>query len=94
MSAERLLRHTPASLPERLAILTPREAEILMLLIRGDSSKEVARTLGISVRTADDHRQAILRKMEARNATALAHEVFAERLRRALNDVQPNQGKT
>ena len=42
---------------ERPAGLTEREAEVVGLLARGLQTKQVARTLGISVKTADRHIQ-------------------------------------
>jgi DNA-binding NarL/FixJ family response regulator len=44
--------------------LTSREREIVQLLAEGKSSKEVAVTLGISVKTAETHRMNIMRKLE------------------------------
>jgi len=44
-------------------LLTPREAEILTALDRGESSKQIARSLGLSVRTVDAHRQSIKRRL-------------------------------
>ena len=44
--------------------LTPREREIVQLLAEGASNKEVARALGISVKTAETHRSNIMRKMQ------------------------------
>ncbi len=40
-----------------------REREIIQLLAEGKSNKEVATTLGISVKTAETHRAAIMRKL-------------------------------
>ena len=47
----------------RPAGLTHRECEVLVLLARGLQTKQVARTLGISVKTADRHIQNAYRKM-------------------------------
>lgn len=44
-------------------LLTPRESEILSALGRGESSKQIARRLGLSVRTVDAHRQSIKRRL-------------------------------
>ena len=44
--------------------LSPREREIVQLLAEGKSNKEVARALGITVKTAETHRGNIMRKME------------------------------
>ena len=43
--------------------LTDREREVVQLLAEGRGNKEVARTLGISVRTAETHRTNIMRKL-------------------------------
>jgi DNA-binding NarL/FixJ family response regulator len=45
------------------SMLSRREREIVQLLAEGGSNKEVARTLGISVKTAESHRGNIMRKM-------------------------------
>ena len=45
-------------------ILSPRESEILSALGRGESSKQIARALDLSVRTVETHRQNIKRKLE------------------------------
>lgn len=44
-------------------LLTPREAQILAALGRGESSKQIARALGLSVRTIETHRQSIKRRL-------------------------------
>ena len=45
-------------------ILSPREAEILAALGRGESSKQIAIALDLSVRTVEAHRQSIKRKLD------------------------------
>jgi two-component system nitrate/nitrite response regulator NarL len=45
------------------AALTAREREVLVLLADGLANKEVARKLGISVRTAETHREHLSRKL-------------------------------
>lgn len=45
-------------------MLSPRESEILSALGRGESSKQIAKALGLSVRTVEAHRQNIKRKLE------------------------------
>ncbi len=44
--------------------LTPREREVLQLIARGYLYKEVARRLGISVKTVEAHVGAVLRKLQ------------------------------
>jgi DNA-binding NarL/FixJ family response regulator len=51
--------------------LSSREREIVQLLAEGKSSKEVAATLGISVKTADTHRSNIMRKLEMHSVSEL-----------------------
>ncbi|HJW10299.1 MAG TPA: LuxR C-terminal-related transcriptional regulator [Albitalea sp.] len=46
------------------APLTCREREIAQLLVAGQTSKQIARTLGISPRTIDAHRARLLRKLK------------------------------
>jgi DNA-binding NarL/FixJ family response regulator len=45
-------------------LLSPRESEILSALGRGESSKQIAKALDLSVRTVETHRQNIKRKLE------------------------------
>ena len=60
--------------------LTPREAEVLTLVARGQTNREIAETLVISVKTASVHVSNILHKLQAPNrqqAAAIAHRVTA-----------------
>jgi two-component system response regulator FixJ len=49
----------------RFERLTPREREVLVLLVEGHLNKVIAGRLGISTRTAEHHRAHIMAKMEA-----------------------------
>jgi DNA-binding CsgD family transcriptional regulator len=63
---------------EELLGLTPREAEVLSLVARGYTNREIADTLVISVKTAGVHVSHILRKLDTpnrREAAAIAHRV-------------------
>lgn len=60
------------SAASRLARLTDREREVLMLAIAGYVSKEIAQLLGISFRTVEIHRAHILRKTGASNMLEVA----------------------
>jgi DNA-binding NarL/FixJ family response regulator len=51
--------------------LTGREREIVRLLAEGNSSREVASILGISVKTADTHRANIMKKLQVHSASEL-----------------------
>jgi HD-GYP domain-containing protein (c-di-GMP phosphodiesterase class II) len=65
---------TPGRLP-RPAGLTDREAEVVGLLARGLQTKQVARALGISIKTADRHVQNAYSKIGV--STRAAATVFA-----------------
>jgi DNA-binding NarL/FixJ family response regulator len=62
---------TAAQQLELLARLTPREREVLDLVAAGRSSKEIAAQLGISVRTAEAHRDSIAKKTGIRGVAGL-----------------------
>lgn len=51
--------------------LTKREAEILQLIVKGDTTQEIADKLSISPRTAETHRLTLLKKMYAKNTAEL-----------------------
>lgn len=62
----------PASVNEDpYGSLTPREREVFHLIVEGLTTKEVARDLGISAKTAENHRARILEKLEVRNTVEL-----------------------
>jgi DNA-binding CsgD family transcriptional regulator len=55
----------------RLASLTPRQRQILGHVLAGHPSKNIAADLGISQRTVDNHRAAIMRKTFSKSLPAL-----------------------
>ncbi len=52
--------------------LTPRETEVLSYLARGDSNKEIARSLDLQIVTVKLHVRGICRKLDAKNRTQAA----------------------
>ena len=60
-----------ADLVARLATLTPREREVLDLVVAGSTTKEVAAQLGIQPRTVEIHRHHVIQKMGVRSAVDL-----------------------
>jgi two-component system response regulator FixJ len=61
----------------RLASLTPREAEILALLVEGHPNKVIAGKLGMSIRTTEHHRAHIMEKLGARSISNLIKMVLS-----------------
>jgi DNA-binding CsgD family transcriptional regulator len=59
-------------------LLTPRERVVLAQIVKGASSKDAARTLGISPRTVEFHRANILGKLGAKNTAELVRLALAE----------------
>ena len=57
-------------------LLTPRERVTLAQIVRGASSKEAARALGIGRRTIETHRENIMRKLGAKNTVDLVRRVL------------------
>ncbi len=71
--------HAPAPLPDSSRrVLTPREDEVLDLIVRGSSNKEGAHRLGIATRTFEVHRAHIMEKIGARNAADLVRMALSE----------------
>lgn len=58
--------------------LTLREQEVLAQIAAGASNKEVARQLGISSRTIEDHRASIMRKIGVKSTAELMRRIFGE----------------
>ncbi len=69
-----------------LVRLSAREREVLRLLAKGSTDREIAQALTISPRTAETHVAAILRKLDVRNRSQAAL-VYRQRLSRGSSDV-------
>lgn len=59
------------SMPDRLAVLTARERQVLPLAAAGHTSAAIGRRLFISARTVERHRANVMRKLEVTNQTEL-----------------------
>lgn len=55
--------------------LTAREIEIISLVKKGDTSKEIAASLNLSAKTVEVHRHNILKKLKLKNSAALIEYV-------------------
>ena len=65
---ERVKRNEIAN---RMRLLSPRERQVLDLVVAGETNKGVARHLDISERTVEIHRANVMRKMRARSLADL-----------------------
>lgn len=75
---QRAARAEMAELVRRLSALTPREREVLPLVVSGLLNKQAAAELGISEITLEIHRSKIMHKMEATSFADLVR--IAEKL--------------
>jgi DNA-binding NarL/FixJ family response regulator len=64
-------RHPERTSGDPYGALSSREREVFHLVVEGKTTKEVARTLGISVKTADNHRYRLMEKLGVHNAAEL-----------------------
>ncbi len=62
------------------ARLTPRQKEILRLVAKGLTNREVAHQLKISVRTVEVHRFNLMRRLRVRNVAQLLRQALLLRL--------------
>lgn len=69
--------------------LTKREGEIAQLCLRGQSTKEIAETLHISLNTVQDHLKAIFKKVDVSSRRELAGSIFAMHLQTHLLEGVP-----
>lgn len=57
--------------------LTVREAEVLQLVAEGSANKQVAATLGISIKTVEKHRQKLMDKLDIHDTAGLTRHAIA-----------------
>ncbi|HYE20377.1 MAG TPA: response regulator transcription factor [Tepidisphaeraceae bacterium] len=76
-AAATALLHEP---PGVFARLTAREREVLQLMAEGKATKEVARALSVSVKTAETHRRAIMGKLDMHSVAELTKYAVREGL--------------
>lgn len=76
-AAERYRTYAQArELSEKISLLTPREREVLVLVIEGLPSQTIARRLGMSVKTVDVHRTRIKTKTDADSIGTLVRDLL------------------
>ena len=57
--------------PPSVEQLTPRQREILQLIAEGETTKEIAKLLGITVRTAETHRMQLMSRLKIHTVAGL-----------------------
>ena len=65
-----------ANLAKRMAELSPRQVEVMELVVEGLSNKEIALKLQISPRTVENYRAWVMEKMGASNLADLVRKVM------------------
>lgn len=58
--------------------LTPRQKEILKLVSQGNTNRDIARRLAISVRTVEVHRFNLMRRLKVRNVAQLLRQALQQ----------------
>ena len=76
LKVESILRQGSPADPDTGRPLTRTELKVLRLIIRGNSNKKIAQFLRRSIRTVEDHRYHIMRKLAAHNAIELAERTI------------------
>ena len=65
------LQHPERAVGDPYGALTAREREVFHLIVEGLTTKEIARRLDISAKTAENHRTRVLDKLDVRNTAEL-----------------------
>jgi DNA-binding NarL/FixJ family response regulator len=60
--------------------LTPRQRDVLSLIARGQSNKEIARSLAVSVKTVEYHRAELIARLDLHDVASLTRFALAEGL--------------
>ncbi len=74
-SAYRRITERRQDIENRLSVLTPREREVMYLVVEGKPSREIAKELGLSTRTVEVHRTHLMDKTKVRSVAELARMV-------------------
>lgn len=77
---EDYVQHLAADPPHGTALLSPREREVLQLLVEGHSAEEIAAKLFVSVNTVGTHRRHIMDKLDIHTLPELTKYALREGL--------------
>jgi DNA-binding NarL/FixJ family response regulator len=72
---EKVMAEISVQARSAVSTLTPREFEVLRLLVRGETVKRIGEKLGLSEKTVANHQSVIREKLGARNGVQLARVV-------------------
>jgi len=64
----------------RRSALTPREREVVKMIAEGNSAREIASLLGLSVKTVEAHRFNLMRKLDIHNKAQLVTYAIQKRI--------------
>ncbi len=67
------------AIEEQMSSLTPREAQVMDLMVEGKANKAIAFDLDISQRTVEIHRARVMDKMQSKSLAQLVRKVIAVR---------------
>lgn len=62
------------------AQLSPRERDVLVRIAEGQTNADIARALGVSVRTVETHRERVMRKLDLHSVAALTRFAISQGL--------------
>jgi DNA-binding NarL/FixJ family response regulator len=74
------LRPDPSAGSSTAFDLTPKEREVLQLIAEGNSTKEIAHLLSVSIKTVETHRQHMMAKIDVRSVAELTKFAVREGL--------------
>ena len=80
--ADEFVRRSEDADASPFAALSPREREVLQLLAEGHGAREIAGTIGVSVKTVETHRQHIMDKLDIHSIAELTKCAVREGLTR------------
>jgi DNA-binding NarL/FixJ family response regulator len=68
----------------RRSALTPREREVVKMIAEGNSAREIASLLGLSVKTIEAHRFNLMRKLDIHNRAQLVTYAIQKKIVKLL----------
>ncbi|MDN5211084.1 response regulator transcription factor [Fulvivirgaceae bacterium BMA12] len=78
--AEKVYNNKNTDLPAESSLLSKREMEVLKLILDGYKSRQVATELSISIRTVQNHRAHIMKKLRVKNMLEMIKVVYKSNL--------------